>query len=234
MKNNSPKPPGYETKPASYFELARAEMVPFIPAQCQRLLDVGCGRGNFGELLKKQLKVEVWGLEPVATAAAEAATKLDNVIEGIFTPDTDLPLASFDAITFNDVLEHLMDPMEALRHAAKLLKPDGVVVTSIPNIRHFAAMWEIVVRGEWRYRDSGTFDRTHLRFFTRKSILAMFADCGYQVEKIEGINPYWSDDSANSPRWRNFKIINALTLNAIEDMKYLQFVVIARPNKKAA
>jgi 2-polyprenyl-3-methyl-5-hydroxy-6-metoxy-1,4-benzoquinol methylase len=233
MNGNPTKPPGYDTKPASYFEQSRPEMLPFVPSDCKRVLDVGCGRGNFGQALKQERKIEVWGLEPVAAAAAEAATKLDRVIEGIFTPDANLPPANFDVITFNDVLEHLLDPAEALQFAGKLLKPSGAIVASIPNFRHFPAMWDIVVRGEWRYRDSGIFDRTHLRFFTRKSILALFADCNFSVEKIEGLNAYWGDGTDSSPRWRNFKIINGLTLNAIEDMKYLQFAVVARPVKAA-
>jgi predicted SAM-dependent methyltransferase len=53
----------------------------------------------------------------------------------------------------------LFDPVAALKLAHTLLKPDGVVVASIPNIRHFQAQWQIVVRGEWRYQDSGIFDR---------------------------------------------------------------------------
>ena len=233
MSPHPAKPPGYETKPEIYFDQARAEMLAFLPPDCQRVLDVGCGRGNFGALLKKNRAVEVWGLEPVAAAATEAATKLDRVVEGIFTLDTDLPTAHFDAVFFNDVLEHLMDPAEALQVAAKLLKPGGVIIASVPNIRHFQAMWEIVVRGEWRYRDSGIFDRTHLRFFTQKSILALFAESGCAVEKIEGINSFWSDGSnPHPPRWRYFKIINALTLGGIADMKYLQFAVVARPVKK--
>jgi SAM-dependent methyltransferase len=232
MKNHPAIPPGYESKPAGYFELARPEMLPFVPPGCKRILDVGCGQGNFGELLKKTRNVEVWGIEPVASAAAEAATKLDHAIEGLFTPDADLPPASFDAITFNDVLEHIWEPAESLACARKLLAPGGVVIASIPHIRHFQAMWEIVVRGEWRYKNSGTFDRTHVRFYTRKSILALFAASGFEVEKIVGINPFWSDANGVPFKWRYFKIINALTFNAIEDMKYLQFAVVARPAKK--
>ena len=233
MNPQPAKPPGYESKPEVYFDQARSEMLAFLPPGCQRVLDVGCGRGSFGALLKKNRAVEVWGIEPVAAAAAAAATKLDRVVEGIFTPETDLSAAHFDAIFFNDVLEHLMNPAEALQVAAKLLKPGGVVIASIPNIRHFQAQWEIVVRGEWRYRDCGIFDRTHLRFFTRKSILALFADSGFAVEKIEGINSFWSDASnPRPPRWRHFQIINALTFGAIADMKYLQFAVVARPLKK--
>jgi hypothetical protein len=86
----------------------------------------------------------------------------------------------------------------------------------------------VIVQGEWRYRDRGILDRTHLRFFTQKSILALFADCDYQVESIVGINPY----QGGTPRkWFCHKIINGLTFRAVEDMKYLQFAVVARPMK---
>ena len=228
------KPAGYESKPADYFAQARSEMLRFIPADCKRVLDVGCGGGSFGEALKQSRDLEVWGLEPVASAAAEAAKKLDRAIEGIFTPDAGLPRASFDAVIFNDVLEHLPDPAESLRFARTLLKPGGVVVASIPNIRHFQTLWEIVVRGELRYRDSGTLDKTHLRFFTKKSIRALFSECDFAVEQIEGINTYWWVPGSGEPsRWLIFKILNALTFNAIEDMKHLQFAAVARAVKKS-
>jgi 2-polyprenyl-3-methyl-5-hydroxy-6-metoxy-1,4-benzoquinol methylase len=234
MTSTAAKPPGYESKPTDYFEQSRFEMLRFVPPDCQRVLDVGCGKGNFGEALKQSRKIEVWGIEPVASAVAEAAGKLDRAIEGMFTPETDLPRESFDAIIFNDVLEHLPDPAAALRLARTLLKPGGVVVASIPNIRQFQALWEIVVRGEFRYRDSGIFDRTHLRFFTKKSILALFAECGFAVEKIEGINSYWWLGGTGEPsRWIFFKIINALTFNRVEDMKHLQFATVARALKKS-
>jgi 2-polyprenyl-3-methyl-5-hydroxy-6-metoxy-1,4-benzoquinol methylase len=184
MKANPTEAPGYESKPDDYFEHARFDMLPFVPATCKRVLDVGCGKGNFGEALKQSRKVEVWGLEPVASAAAEAATKLDRVIEGTFTPDADLPPASFDAIIFNDVLEHLMEPTEALQFAHKLLTPGGVIIASIPNIRQFQKVWELAVLGEWQYHDRGILDRTHLKLFTRKSIHAMFSESGFEVTII--------------------------------------------------
>ena len=84
-------------------------------------------------MLKKTRKLEVWGIEPVATAAAEAATKLDHVIEGAFAPETELPRENFDAIFFNDVIEHLYDPAAALQLARNLLKPGGAVIASIPR-----------------------------------------------------------------------------------------------------
>ena len=86
-------------------------MLPFVPPNCKRVLDVGCGKGNSSvETLKRFRSIEVWGIEPVVSAATEAATKLDHVIEGMFLPGAELPAGSFDAIFFNDVLEHLFDP----------------------------------------------------------------------------------------------------------------------------
>lgn len=233
MNTPPAKPPGYESKPADYFEHTRSEMLRFVPANCQRVLDVGCGQGHFGATLKRDRKVEVWGIEPVASAAAVAATQLDRAIEGMFMPGAGLPEASFDALIFNDVLEHLMEPAEALQLAHKLLRPGGVIVASIPNIRQFQKVWELAVLGEWTYRDGGILDRTHLKFYTRKSIQALFTANGFQAE-IVGINPYsGGDGTGKASRWRVFKLINLLTLNAIADMKFLQFAVVARPVKKS-
>jgi 2-polyprenyl-3-methyl-5-hydroxy-6-metoxy-1,4-benzoquinol methylase len=233
MNTKPSTPAGYESKPSNYFTQSRFEMLRFVPPDCRRVLDVGCGKGNFGEALKQSRPVEVWGIEPVPDAATEAAAKLDRVITGMFNPEADLPRATFDAVTFNDVLEHLLDPTAALRLAHSLLRPGGVVVASIPNFRQFQTQWEIVVRGEWRYRDHGILDATHLRFFTKKSIPVLFEGCGFAIEQIEGIHPYWWIEGTGEPsRWLVFKIINALTLNAIEDMKYLQFATVGRAMTK--
>ena len=231
--NRESKPEGYESKPQEYFQLTRPEMLPFVPSDCRRVLDVGCGSGGFGQTLKQSRSVEVWGVEPVSTAAAIAATRLDRVLESTFNPQLDLPRNGFDCVIFNDVLEHLIDPVASLQFAYDLVSPGGCVVASIPNIRHFPTMWALLVRGEWTYRDFGILDQTHLRFFTRKSIPSLFLDGGFNIEKIEGISSYRTLHPEASPRWRYFVLLNALTLGAISDMRYLQFAVVARPNKSA-
>jgi 2-polyprenyl-3-methyl-5-hydroxy-6-metoxy-1,4-benzoquinol methylase len=223
---NSIKPAGYETKPTQYFGQLRTEMLPFVPADCRKLLDVGCGSGSFGAELKRRRKVEVWGIEPVTHAAKIAATNLDHVVEGIFAPEAGLPTSAFDAVIFNDVLEHLFDPVAALEYAKTLLSRRGVVVASIPNIRHFPSQWQVLVRGEWQYADYGIFDRTHLKFYTKKSIMALFAESGFQVQTITGINTYFS----GTPRkWLCYRLLNLATFGAVSDMKYLQFAVVAKP-----
>jgi 2-polyprenyl-3-methyl-5-hydroxy-6-metoxy-1,4-benzoquinol methylase len=124
---------GYDTKPEYYFERARPEMLPFVPADCHRMLDVGCGTGTFGQMLKQTREIEIWGLEPVKSAAVKASTRLDYVINGTFDPETDLPVGTFDCVVFNDVLEHMVAPEEALRYTKVLLSPGGTIVASIPN-----------------------------------------------------------------------------------------------------
>jgi 2-polyprenyl-3-methyl-5-hydroxy-6-metoxy-1,4-benzoquinol methylase len=116
-------------------------MLPFAPVKCSRLLDVGCAEGAFGETLKRTRGIEVWGVEPTQSAAAIATAQLDEVIEGVFGPEINLPPRTSNCIFFNDVLEHMLDPESALRYARGLLTPEGVVVASIPNIRSFPTIW---------------------------------------------------------------------------------------------
>lgn len=217
----------YGKKETFYFQLPRREMLPYIPVEACTILDVGCGYGIFSKILKETRAVEVWGVELDERAAAAAADQLDYVLCGSFDEKLNLPIRKFDCIIFNDVLEHMVDPFTALIYCKKLLRKDGVVVSSIPNVRYFDTMWDLIVNKDWQYADCGILDRTHLRFFTYRSILSTFQELGYQIKIIEGIN---SIENNNSPYLRKFKIINRLFFNWIEDMRYKQFAVVACPN----
>lgn len=219
----------YETKSPEYFACARQEMLPFLPADCRRLLDVGCGAGLFGEMVKRRREVEVWGVEPVRSVAAKASVKLDHVIVGTFSPQAELPEGAFDCIIFNDVLEHMMAPEQALRYAKTLLSPDGSIVASIPNIRYLPILWPLVVRGGWEYGDCGVLDRTHVRFFTRSSIIAMFQHEGYVVSHVSGINPYEGIPRASKRLWRAYEFMNTVFFRRFNDLRFQQFAVVAQP-----
>ena len=175
------------TDPGRYRDLDRAEVEPFVPTEAQSVLDVGCYRGAFGSLVKQRRPlVTVTGVEPDASAAAIAATRLDHVITGVF-PD-DVPATRFDCIVFNDVLEHVVDPWTLLRTTADHLAPRGRIVASIPNVRHYFVLRDLLLRGEWTYVDEGVLDRTHLRFFTRRTMCRLFEGAGYRVDDIAPIN----------------------------------------------
>jgi 2-polyprenyl-3-methyl-5-hydroxy-6-metoxy-1,4-benzoquinol methylase len=219
----------YHAKSADYFEWTREEMLPFVPINCRRVLDVGCGGGGFGELLKRTRKVEVWGIEAVKSAAQKAAGKLDHVIEGLFSAEIALPPGMFDCVIFNDVLEHMLAPEEALRYARSLLSREGVVVASIPNIRSFPTFWQLLAHARWEYENAGVLDKTHLRFFTKSSLVNMFEREGYSLQTVVGINAYVGTPSTSRRLWRAYRVVNALFIGKFDDMRFLQFAVVARP-----
>lgn len=200
-------------------------MLEFIPAGASRLLEVGCGEGAFAGHLKtvraeQDAPVEVWGVEQDESAAGKAAAVLDHVLQGdVAQVLADLPPRHFDCLILNDVIEHVPDPGNLLRSLHPVLKPGGHLVASIPNVRYFFNVVDLAVHGRWHYTDEGILDRTHLRFFTRSSMISLLTDCGYEVERTVGINATGS--------WK-FRLVNLLTAGRWSDMKYLQFACLAR------
>ncbi len=212
----------------SYFTHDRPQMRAYIPDSARRILDVGCGTGAFAAGLREVragsgTELEIWGIELAADAAATAATRLHRVITGrVEDAVATLPAAHFDCVVCNDILEHLAWPDAVLRDLRRVLRPGGVVVASIPNVRHFFNVWDLVVHGDWSYGDEGIRDRTHLRFYTRCSMRELFATAGYDVVRQDGINATGS--------WR-FRLTNLLSLGRFADMRYLQFACVAIPRE---
>jgi 2-polyprenyl-3-methyl-5-hydroxy-6-metoxy-1,4-benzoquinol methylase len=202
----------------------RRDVYDVMPKTITTLLDVGCSRGGFCHLVKlNRPSVTVWGIEADPEAAAEAAPRADRVIVGSFPDDVPDEAPRFDAILFSDVLEHMEDPWAALRAAKALLSPDGVVLASIPNIRHWSGIRSIIIRGDFTYTETGLFDRTHLRFFTRSTMLAMFASEGYATERIV-------------PTGMSQRLV-ARTLRRLlprtgEEISTLQYIILARPSSE--
>lgn len=177
--------PAVSAPSAAYPDADRSNVIPFVPAGAVRVLDVGCWQGGFGsELKKRKPELVVVGIEADNEAAAVAATRLDRVVAGRFPDDIGPEDGQFDCVVFNDVLEHLVDPWGALRLTKDLLNRAGKVVAVIPNVRHVRAVVPLVVRGRWDYADTGLLDRTHLRFFTRATMVDLFETSGYAVESV--------------------------------------------------
>ena len=210
-------------KETEYYGHPRREMIPLVPETAGTILDVGCGAGAFAASLREARGegLEIWGLEMDPAAARLAEGILDHVHVGDAAKILpNLPEGHFDCIVCNDVLEHVADPETLLRALRPLLRPGGRIVASIPNVRYFFNVIDLVVHGRWEYTDEGILDRTHLRFFTRASIRKMFADCGYGIERMAGINATGS---------LKFQAVNLLTFGRWQDMKFLQFAVVGTP-----
>jgi len=209
----------------NYAHHARQEMAEFVQPKASRVLDVGCHTGGFGEHLKSQRLIEIWGVEPDKAAAEIARLFLDKVINHPFNNDADIPNQYFDVVIFNDVLEHLTDPWSALILAKSKLKKNGQVIASLPNLLHINNLLHILRDRNFQYEPWGIRDKTHLRFFTQKSAIKMFEECGYEVTSCKGINEDWWSPSLT--RRLAFKLLPKL----LEETKYIQFAFVASPNR---
>ena len=134
---------------------------------------------------------------------------------------TELDDTIFDVVVMNDVLEHLVDPWAVLRSLHRVLTAGGSVVASIPNIRYFPVLKKYIMKGQWQYRDDGVMDRTHLRFFTQRSIMDLFMSTNYKILKLEGIN------GIKKFPWK-FRLLNTVTHHAFDDTRFKQFVCVAQ------
>jgi len=142
---------------------ARNDILNLVPDCVSKVLDIGCGIGTLGESIKQKWKVEVVGIEIDEQMAKVAKERLDKVIIGDIEKINlaeYLTLNYFDCIIFADILEHLKDPWSVLKKIVKFLAEDGIIVASIPNVRHYTTILNLVFRGYWPYRERGIHDRT--------------------------------------------------------------------------
>ena len=161
------------------------------------VVDFGCATGYLAKLLLHK-GCKITGVEVNAEAGKEAEQYCEKVViadlDFIFLKEF-LPRQTFDVAVFGDVLEHLRDPWRVLEETRQLLKPEGYVVASIPNIAH-GAIRLALLQGRFDYMKLGILDDTHLRFFTRKTIEELFENSGYVVDVIERtILPVFSESS---------------------------------------
>jgi 2-polyprenyl-3-methyl-5-hydroxy-6-metoxy-1,4-benzoquinol methylase len=165
----------------------REDILGLVPRGVRRVLDVGCSVGVLGEAIRRRDGARVWGIEFDDEMRAIAGEKLDRVWGGdVESLDLEIlrEAEGYDCICFADLLEHLRDPWRVLRGMAGLLAPGGVVVASIPNIRHYSTLTSLALAGYWPYRDRGIHDRTHLRFFTLRNVRELFAEAGMEIEIV--------------------------------------------------
>lgn len=183
-QNSGPNGGYMKRKEDGYYKNDRQDIQSVVNPDSRVILDVGCGAGVLGSALKEKANAEVWGIEFNEKAAIEAQLKLDNVIPGKAEDAiADLPDNYFDTIIFADVLEHLVDPYSVIEDIKKKLAPGGEIVVSIPNVRHWSVVKQLL-EGNWKYEKWGIMDSTHLRFFTKQSITEMFEGAGFKIKEI--------------------------------------------------
>lgn len=161
---------------------AHNKMIEYV-GDGKTVLEIGCGKGAITRHLKNK-NCKVACIEINEDYAKEAKCFCTEIIIGDVESlnKLSLPEESFDIILYGDVLEHLKNPAEVIKNFSKYLKKEGYIVISIPNI----ANWRIrlnLLFGKFNYQDDGILDKTHLRFYTKKTLKNMIVKSGYKINK---------------------------------------------------
>lgn len=208
----------YATKSADYFSGTRQDMVAALPANPDAaILELGCGDGSTGTLVRSAGKATTYiGIELDPEAAARARTRLTDVIVGdIASLDLSAHRERYDAVIASEVLEHLVDPWDAVAKLAACLKCGGLFLASSPNLAH----WRVIARlidGQFNHQETGVMDRSHLRWFTPHSYASLIQSAGLIVDQLRPVTP---------PATRT-KFINALTGYRLDHLFMTQIYVI--------
>lgn len=151
-------------------------------ANNRRVLDVGAAHGYLAASLRDR-GFRVTAIEGNPDLAREAANYCDEIV--VADLDGPLPILRdrFDVIIYGDVLEHLKDPKGVLISINQNLKPDGLVIISLPNIANLYVRLHLLM-GRFNYQDRGILDRTHLRFFTRKTFREFLDEARLEVLEL--------------------------------------------------
>jgi hypothetical protein len=229
---SQPRSPGQD----GYFEHLRAELLDLLTAEPTLFVEFGCGTGLTGAEVKRRYPAAVVdGFEYSPSAGALAATRLDHVHIGdvgavdfaaLYAP------GSIDGLLLADVLEHLYDPWSLLVRIRPYLAADCQVIASIPNVQNLALI-SALAAGDFDYEPAGLLDVTHIRFFTRRGIIRMFEQTGYEVRGMANIRdpripPITADAFPVNLETASVMLKN-VDASGLAEFQTIQFYVTARP-----
>lgn len=209
------------------------DLLKSIPIEAKRIIEIGCSSGALAREFKKiSPNCHYSGVEIDAEYAELAKRYCDDV----FNLNIDHVDEKFwhtnkekDCWIFGDTLEHLVDPWEVLKNIRSVIPENGFVLACIPNVQH----WSVQVRlnvGHFKYQPAGLLDKTHLRWFTRITIIEMFAESGFGIQM--GFPRIFNEPEREKYLEQIGKlaeISGANPVDAINDALPLQYVIRAVP-----
>lgn len=156
---------------------------------CSKVLECGCASGYMTQFMKEKLKCTVHIVEIDVNGFLSAMRYAENGYCGDLDEDgwyNHFKAEQYDYILFADVLEHLRLPNDVLYIASKLLKPEGKIIFSVPNICHN----DIIIRmfyDHFNYTSLGLLDNTHIHFFGGRDLARFVDQAELKITKFNGI-----------------------------------------------
>lgn len=197
------------------------------------VLDIGCGNGSLGRLLKNTRKdIVIDGIEPDLYAAELARPVYRSMYRGAAQDRLeDIGRSDYDYIILADVLEHMQDPLDFLVLLAGKISEKTKILISIPNIV-FGAVRLALMNGKFDYVDSGLIERTHLRFFTEATVVEMMKKSGLNIDELRLLikNFFISEIDVMPYRFQFFDILKLLS---DRNASAYQFLIVASKNNAA-
>ena len=194
------------------------------------ILDLGCGSGALGQYLSETRSCTCDGLTWSEAEAAHARPNYRTVVvDNLETCDLTARFLNqrYDYIVCADVLEHLSQPERILEACKGLLTPQGKLLISVPNAAYCGLVAELL-QGEFRYREEGLLDRTHLRFFTRRSLIRFIQEQNWNIDHLETITRELPESEFKT-RFDSLPPAVARYLLSTPDALTYQFIGVATP-----
>lgn len=184
---------GGNTEVSPVLQLRLQELERRIPRG--RLLDVGCGLGLFVKYAGEH-GWDAVGLETSSWAATEGSSRYNIVIHHAELTDAPIAQESMDVVHFNHVMEHVLDPLQTMAAARKLLRPGGILVVEVPQeIRYPLSDRVFRALHPDLYRADPPTVTHHLTFFTVGGLRAAAARAGFDVERVATVRHFKTDES---------------------------------------
>jgi 2-polyprenyl-3-methyl-5-hydroxy-6-metoxy-1,4-benzoquinol methylase len=177
----------YVEKDTAYFNWNRSQDIsPYLPRTADRICEIGCATGSTLASLKRRYDASfAAGFDIDEQSIAIARGHLDRA-EVIDMESTQLPnyINDIDLFLCLDVLEHLKDPWTVVKTLHARMRVGGSIVASIPNVQHYSVSMALLFAGKWELANAGLLDRTHLRFFVRRTAIELMTSSGLRMEAI--------------------------------------------------
>lgn len=200
-----------------------------------QILELGSATGYMTRYLKEELGCTVTCVEIDRIAAAKGSKYSAKMIVAdldLMEWHKELRGESFDHILFADVIEHLKDPWKVVQAAVHLLKTQGTLLISVPNIGHSSILMELL-EGRFDYRPTGLLDDTHIRFFTRKSLLDLLERVGMYPIELMGTSTA-PEDTEFGQSYSSLAMPLQRLLQNREDAHVYQYVTVAKRQEEVA